>query len=220
MVAQLETHLVDVTPVPTLPRLVRADDRMAGGIEMCRGVSLRRLVATTDVATGLTSAKVNPGVLSGGQAIVTSLGLGDGVGYGVDVIADFQVPGSFVFVAGRLNARAGFSNDGGESPPTAISGIIRFVSRGREKNFGFRVWSTAEGGIKQPSVPGVGASASTPGTVFFYSVVLPGAEKIAKTNLSFRFPIPASLAIKLSSVPGVETSVSTPGTVFLGGRGK
>lgn len=108
MVAQLEAHLVHITPIPTLPRFVRADDRMAGGVEMCRGVSFRRLVATTHVATGLTRAKVNPGVLSGGQAIVTSLGLGDGVGYGVDVIAGFQVPGSFVFVAGRLNRRAGF----------------------------------------------------------------------------------------------------------------
>lgn len=95
MIAQLKAHLVNVTPVPTFPRFVGADDRMARRIEMCRGVSLRGLVAAADVATGLTGAKMNPGVLAGGQTVFTSLGLGDGVGYRIEVIADFQVAESF-----------------------------------------------------------------------------------------------------------------------------
>ena len=169
MIAQLKAHLVNVTPVPTFPRFVGTDDRMTGGVEMGRGVSRRGLVATADVATGLAGAKMNPVVLAGGQTVFTSLGLGDGIGYRVEVIADFQMPGSFSWLVGRLNPRAGIHLSyelALRSPPTTISGIIAGVIPGREKNLGFLVCSALGGGIKQPSVPGVGASASTPGTVF------------------------------------------------------
>ena len=94
--------------------------------------------------------------------------------------------------------------------------IIPPMPEGREKNLEFQVWRDVSSGIKQPSVPGVGASASTPGTVFFAPARSGGFSENAKTNLHFGFPTSDRVVIKLSSVPGVETSVSTPGTVFFG----
>jgi hypothetical protein len=73
------------------------------------------------MATGLTGAEVNPRVFAGGETVVTSLGHRDGIGYGVEVIADFQTPGSFSWVAGRLNRRADIHLSY-ETAPTAISG--------------------------------------------------------------------------------------------------
>ena len=78
---------------------------MAGGVEMSRGMSPWGLVAAADMATGLTGTEVNPTVLSGCDAVFAPLGLGDGIGYGVEVVTDFQRQGSFL-ASGRLNPRA------------------------------------------------------------------------------------------------------------------
>ncbi len=55
-----ERHLVDVAPAPALPRLIRLDHRVPGGVEVLRRMPLRRAVAAADVAAGEAEAEVHP----------------------------------------------------------------------------------------------------------------------------------------------------------------
>ena len=90
MVGQFESHLFNVAPVPILSWFVRADDRVAGDVEVSGGMFAGGLVAAADMATCLARAEVDPVVLSGGETVLTPLRLGDRVGYRVEVFADFQ----------------------------------------------------------------------------------------------------------------------------------
>lgn len=84
---KLEADLIDVTPVPTLPGLVAPDDRMAGDIEVGGGVLSRRLLATTDVGTGLAGAEMNPISIAGGEAVLTALTVWNRIRYRVEMSA-------------------------------------------------------------------------------------------------------------------------------------
>lgn len=51
-IAEVEHDLVDVTPAPAFGGVIAFDDRMARLVKMLRGVAVRRIVATADMAAG------------------------------------------------------------------------------------------------------------------------------------------------------------------------
>src|SRR6266481_4401384 len=55
-----ERDFVDVAPRPVLAGLGGLHDRMPDGAKVCARVSVRRAVATPDVATALTHTQVQP----------------------------------------------------------------------------------------------------------------------------------------------------------------
>jgi hypothetical protein len=55
-----ERHLVLEAPEPVLAGLEGADDRMAGGVMVLRGVAARRVVAAADLAADHALAEVDP----------------------------------------------------------------------------------------------------------------------------------------------------------------
>ncbi len=96
---------------------------MAGDVEVSRRMFTWRLIATPDVATGLTGAEVNPFTLASGEAVFTPLALGDGVGYGVEVLADFQR--RILFRSrGRLNAQTAMVRRT-VSPSSTLSSMVQ-----------------------------------------------------------------------------------------------
>jgi hypothetical protein len=60
VLAQVEKHFVDVTPSPTLRRIVALNHRMLGGVKMLGRVTVRGIVAATDMAACSTEAQVHP----------------------------------------------------------------------------------------------------------------------------------------------------------------
>src|SRR6187402_1631490 len=60
-VRQIEHDLVDVAPAPPFRRIIGLDDRMPRRMKVLRRVPVRRLVATTDMATGPADPEVQPG---------------------------------------------------------------------------------------------------------------------------------------------------------------
>src|SRR5688572_20741285 len=56
----LHVDLVHEAPDPVLPRLQRADDRVAGRLRVGRGVLVRRIVAAPDATAGQALSKVDP----------------------------------------------------------------------------------------------------------------------------------------------------------------
>src|SRR6266481_4675635 len=57
---QVEQHLVNITPAPSLGRVVTFDDRMARGMKMLGRVLVRGIVATTDMAARATNPQMQP----------------------------------------------------------------------------------------------------------------------------------------------------------------
>jgi len=49
---EIEKHLVDIAPSPILGRVIAFDDGMARRVKMLGGMSVRRVVATADMAAG------------------------------------------------------------------------------------------------------------------------------------------------------------------------
>ena len=60
VLAQVEKHFVDVTPSPTLRRIVALDHRMLGGVEMLGCVTVRGIVAATNMAACSAEAEMHP----------------------------------------------------------------------------------------------------------------------------------------------------------------
>ena len=71
--AEIEHHLVDITPSPTFRWIVALDDGMTGGMEVCRSVAAGRLVAAPNMTTGPTNSKMHP-MRTGFQAFLASAG--------------------------------------------------------------------------------------------------------------------------------------------------
>ena len=69
---ELEQQLVRVAPVPVLARLVGADDGMAAGPLVRRGVAPRRAVTAAHVTTGLAHPQVHPVVVARGEAVLAA----------------------------------------------------------------------------------------------------------------------------------------------------
>ena len=69
---QLESHLVDVAPVPVLARFVGPDDGVSHGPEVPGGVTPRGLVAAPHVAALLADAQVHPVTLAGRETVLTA----------------------------------------------------------------------------------------------------------------------------------------------------
>ena len=51
-IAEVEHHLVDVTPPPAFGRVIAFDDWMARLVKVLGGMAVRRIVATADMAAG------------------------------------------------------------------------------------------------------------------------------------------------------------------------
>jgi hypothetical protein len=84
-VLELEDNVVEVAVVPVLARFEGADQGVAVAAEMGGGVSAGRVVATSDVGTGLTDPQVNPVVTASGQAVLATCGGRRTVDYLVEV---------------------------------------------------------------------------------------------------------------------------------------
>src|SRR5690349_599871 len=61
LIGQVDYLVVDITPAPSLRRIVAFDDRVARRMEMRGGVAMRRIIATADVAAGAAETQVHPG---------------------------------------------------------------------------------------------------------------------------------------------------------------
>src|ERR1700722_12563463 len=61
-VGKIEHRFVDVTPAPSLRRIVALDDRVLGGVIMLGRVTVRRLVATAHMAAGAADPQMHPDV--------------------------------------------------------------------------------------------------------------------------------------------------------------
>src|SRR6185312_4694378 len=59
-VRQVEHRTIHIAPAPSLRRVIPFDDRMAGGMKMCRRVPMRGVVAATHMAAGAAEAQVDP----------------------------------------------------------------------------------------------------------------------------------------------------------------
>jgi hypothetical protein len=59
-VRQLDFDIVDVAPSPTFRRIVAFDDRMLCTMIMGAGMSVRRVVAATDMPACTAQTKVHP----------------------------------------------------------------------------------------------------------------------------------------------------------------
>jgi len=82
-IAEVEHHLVDVTPSPAFRRVIAFDDRMASSVKVLGGVTVRRVVATADMTAGPAEAQMDPW-RTDRQALLTAEGawrhVTDGVG--------------------------------------------------------------------------------------------------------------------------------------------
>src|ERR1700737_1416708 len=59
-VRQIEQNLIDITPAPTLGRIIALDDRMPRGTEMFGGVLVGRIVAAADMAATAADPQMAP----------------------------------------------------------------------------------------------------------------------------------------------------------------
>jgi hypothetical protein len=59
---KIEHYFVDVTPAPPFRRIIGLDDRVFCRVKMFCGVSIWRLIATTDMATAAADPQMQPGV--------------------------------------------------------------------------------------------------------------------------------------------------------------
>ena len=64
--------LVGEAPGPVLARLERANQRVLDALGVCRGVAVRRVVATADMAALEADAEVKP-LAANGQAVLAAL---------------------------------------------------------------------------------------------------------------------------------------------------
>src|SRR5271166_4965893 len=60
LIGQIEEDFVDVAPTPAFGRIIALDDRMAGRVEMARGVAMRRIVATADMTASPANPQMQP----------------------------------------------------------------------------------------------------------------------------------------------------------------
>src|SRR5580704_11742885 len=60
-VGKVEHQLVDVAPTPALGRVISLDDRVPGGVEVRRRVTVGGRVAAADMPAGAADPKVHPG---------------------------------------------------------------------------------------------------------------------------------------------------------------
>jgi hypothetical protein len=59
-IAEVEHYLVYVTPSPAFGWVIAFDDRVTRLVKMLRGVAVRRVVATPDMAAGPAQAQMQP----------------------------------------------------------------------------------------------------------------------------------------------------------------
>src|ERR1700691_5613531 len=59
-IAEVKHHLVNVTPSPAFGWVIAFDDRVPRLVEMFRGMAVRRIVATADMAAGPAQAQMQP----------------------------------------------------------------------------------------------------------------------------------------------------------------
>src|SRR5713226_7600235 len=59
-VRQIEHHFIDITPAPTLRRIIALNDRMFGGVEMPGRVFVGGIVAAADVTAGAADPQMQP----------------------------------------------------------------------------------------------------------------------------------------------------------------
>ena len=87
-IRKIEDYFIDVTPAPTLRRIVAFDDRMAGRVKVFGRMPVRRVIATADVAAGPAQPQVDPA--------------------GADLQAFFAPAGAWRDIADRCQVPAGF----------------------------------------------------------------------------------------------------------------
>jgi len=61
-VRKIKHYVVDITPAPPFRWIKGFDDRVFSRVEMLCSVSIRRLIATTDMATAAANPQMQPGV--------------------------------------------------------------------------------------------------------------------------------------------------------------
>lgn len=59
-IAEIKHDLIDIAPAPAFGRIVTFDDRMTGRVKVPRGVAMRRVVATADMAASSAEAQMHP----------------------------------------------------------------------------------------------------------------------------------------------------------------
>ncbi len=70
-VGQIEHDLIDVTPAPSLRRIITFDDGMLSDVKMLGGMFVGRIVAATDMAAGPANPQMQPDV-AGLQTLFTT----------------------------------------------------------------------------------------------------------------------------------------------------
>jgi hypothetical protein len=60
VIREIKANLIDITPSPSLRRIVAFDDRVPGGVKVFVGVPVRRIIAAAHVSTGAAQSQVNP----------------------------------------------------------------------------------------------------------------------------------------------------------------
>src|ERR1700674_1361925 len=81
-----EIQLIDVAPAPVLARLKGPHDRVAGPLEMCSCVLVRRVVAAAHVPADHAEAQVHPPATHP-QAVFAAVGAGGDFADLIDVVA-------------------------------------------------------------------------------------------------------------------------------------
>ena len=71
---EFEGKIVGIAEVPVLSRLVRSNDRMTTGAEVCGGVATGRVVATSDMTAQLAHAQVHPIAFACGETVFATEG--------------------------------------------------------------------------------------------------------------------------------------------------
>ena len=85
----LDEHFVHVTPAPGLAGLEAANDRVAGLVEVLRGMPPRRIVAATDATAGEAQAEVDPAAVRLETLLAALRGTGSNVASLIEMRALF-----------------------------------------------------------------------------------------------------------------------------------
>jgi hypothetical protein len=59
---QCQFDFVDEAPAPVFPGLKGRNDRMCGALEMLAGVTIFRIITTSDMAAAAAQAQMHPGI--------------------------------------------------------------------------------------------------------------------------------------------------------------
>src|SRR6185437_4658830 len=88
--AQIEHHLVDIAPAPSLGRIIALDDGMLAAVEMLGGMLVLGGVAAADMPAGPADAQMQP-FIAAFEAFLATLGAGRDLGDGIQVRTKIRV---------------------------------------------------------------------------------------------------------------------------------